>query len=89
MKLKNGFCSECGCEIIFLYETPTKCYAINEMGELVRDDNNLTDRSELIPRCSFDLEHEIEPQDEIKAVEFSEWVNTVITHFNKHGLNNK
>ena len=81
MKNKHS-CSECGNEIIFIYETPSKVFSI-ENGSLVRSDNNITDNPELTPYCSYDKAHIVEPQDDR---EFWDWVNEVEMYFKDRGL---
>jgi len=83
--MKKRYCPECGAEIIFLYETPTKTYRIK--GEtLVRDDNNISDNPELSPYCSNDKEHRIQPYTLNEEKEFWMWVDTVVIHFKDRGL---
>lgn len=80
---KEFYCSECGAEIIFMYETPSKSFHI-ENGTLIRDDNNLMDNPELTPYCSNDKEHTIEP--EIDSMEFWRWTNEVEMYFIENNL---
>ncbi len=80
--MKKKYCAECGNEIIFKYETPTKSFRIND-GCLIRDDNNLTDSSELAPYCSYNKEHTVEPQDDL---EFWKWVDEVEFYFKEKDL---
>ncbi|MFW9871835.1 MAG: hypothetical protein ACFFG0_01950 [Candidatus Thorarchaeota archaeon] len=76
-------CPECGAEIIFIYQTPERSYRI-ENGTLVRDDNNITDNSELNPYCSNDREHVLEPPG--TNAEFWTWSDSVEQYFLERGL---
>jgi len=81
--MKNKYtCADCGNEIIFIYETPSKAFSIED-GKLVRNDNNLIDNPELIPYCSYDKEHVIEPQDNVA---FWTWIDEVEFYFKENGL---
>lgn len=81
--MKNKYtCAECGNEIIFIYETPSRVFSIED-GELVRDDNNMTDNADFIPYCSFDKEHTIYPGNDM---EFWNWINEVEFYFKEKGL---
>lgn len=74
------YCSECGAEIIFLYETPSKAYRISE-GSLIRDDNNISDNPELIAICSDNMEHELEVDQE-----FNSWFDEINENFIRNAL---
>jgi hypothetical protein len=83
--LETRHCPECGAEIIFDYETPTKSYRITD-GEICRDDNNLSDNPELNPYCSNDKTHKIEPEDIKESQEFWSWSNGVYMDFIDRGI---
>jgi hypothetical protein len=83
--MKKRYCPECGGEIIFLYETPTKGYRIED-DTLIRDDNNMTDDSQLNPYCSNDKEHRIQPYDLEEDREFWAWVDGVYMYFIDRGI---
>jgi len=81
--MKKKYCPECGNEIIFDYETPTRSFRIKN-GTLLRDDNNLIDNPELLPYCSYDKEHNIEP--EIDSIDFWKWVDEIEIYFKENNL---
>jgi len=83
--MRKRYCPECGGEIVFHYETPTKVYKI-ENETLVREDNVLYDNPELIPYCSNDKEHSIEPEGEESKYEFWGWVDNVEMYFKDRGI---
>jgi len=83
--MRKRYCPECGGEIVFHYETPTKVYRI-ENETLVRDDNVLSDNPELIPYCSNDKEHSIEPEGVEAQYEFWGWVDSVVMFFGDRGI---
>lgn len=60
--LDQKFCPVCGGEIVFDYVTGTKSFRIDEMGNIVRDDNNDAiegDDPRLEFYCSEDKEHDL------------------------------
>jgi len=66
--LENKTCKECGHDIVFSYETPTKSFNIVD-GRIVRDDawtGPHYDDPELIFYCSNNKEHDIDHEDIIK-----------------------
>ena len=73
-KHKQMLCRECGCAIGFSYTTPEKEFCITEDGNIERDDNNLTDKPQVIFHCTNDREHNIGDEKELflwmDAVEF-------------------
>lgn len=82
--MKNKYCAECGNEIIFEYETPTKAFRIKD-GSLIRDDNNLIDNPELVAYCSYDKEHAIFWFNE-NDIEFWKWLDEVEMYFKENNL---
>lgn len=71
--LEKKTCKECGHDIIFSYETPTKSFTIVG-GGIVRDDawtGPHYDDPKLIFYCSNDKEHDIDTQ------EISDWTDEV------------
>ena len=81
--IESRTCPECGGEIIFTYETPTKTYSIED-GDLVRADNNMSDDSVFIARCSNDTEHDLAGPGE--DVDFWTWVDSVEMYFYERGI---
>ncbi len=72
-------CPECGHEIIFSYETPTRSFHIVGC-VIVRDDawvGPQYDKPSLIFHCSNDREHDIESE---KITEWAEGVEKVFYH---------
>ena len=78
-------CPECGGEILFSYETPSKTYRI-QGDTLVREDNVLHDNPELFPICSNDREHRIVPSDPEEERKFWLWEETISQLFKDRGL---
>jgi hypothetical protein len=79
--LEHMFCPVCGEEMVFDYITPTKSFRLGENGEIVRDDNNLSDKPYVEFYCSGDREHDVE--DTKKA---NIWREAVEFDFYERGL---
>jgi hypothetical protein len=82
--IESRRCPECGAEIIFMYETPARCYRIED-GTLRRDDNNQTDDPELNPYCSYDREHVLD-QPCRDPNDLWQWVDDVFMYFIDRGI---
>jgi len=67
--IKTKKCKQCGGDIVFSYETPTKTFVIED-GKIVRDDawaGPYYDNPQLVFHCSNDVEHDIDSE------EISKW----------------
>jgi len=78
--MKKRYCHVCGSEMLIQKITPTKTFRITEEGEIVRDDNNLSDETYLIAVCSNDTTH-TEEEDEV----YEDW----LTVFELNNLSHK
>jgi len=79
--LEKMVCKECGGEINLDYITPAKSFRLDENGTLVRDDNNLTDKSSVEFVCSIDRCHNIGNEKELFI-----WMDAVEFEFYERGL---
>jgi hypothetical protein len=81
-------CPECGSEIVFSYETPSRCYAIKD-GKIARDDaweGPTYDSPTIYFYCSNDRSHDIEQSTVIYEKTFDEWQEEIQDEFYKQQL---
>ena len=58
-KLEKRYCTVCFDEVLIQYITPEKTYRIDDNGEVVREDNNISDAPYIEVRCAANKYHEI------------------------------
>ena len=84
MKLERKYCPQCGEEIIFTYERFPTTFIINDSGDLEKEDNvaNINPNPFLVPHCSKDKEHTIEPPGDTRLYTlFEKWYTDVEDEF--------